>query len=93
MAQEAQFAVDPDEQLQTRPRFSLAEPEAGLEAGGGHVPDVLFAKVGQASRLPGWLRLEAWRLGGKVVLCQARRLGLLLGLQLVNPLPVRRRRL
>jgi len=55
MAQEAQFAVDPDEQLQTRPRFSLAEPGAGLEAGGGHVPDVLFAKVGQASRLPGWL--------------------------------------
>ena len=55
MAQEAQLAVDPDEQLQTRPRFSLAEPGAGLEAGGGHVPDVLFAKVGQASRLPGWL--------------------------------------
>jgi hypothetical protein len=55
MAQEAQLAVDPDEQLQTRPRFSLAEPGAGLEAGSGHVPDVLFAKVGQASRLPGWL--------------------------------------
>jgi hypothetical protein len=55
MVQEAQLADDPDEQLQTRQRPALAEPGSGLEAGGAHVPDVLFAKVGQASRLPGRL--------------------------------------